>query len=135
MEKYIQGREVTCCIIGNKIVQALPLVEIIPNKGHTFFDYKAKYTTGAAREICPAPMSKTKSEEVQSCAKKAHMALKCRVWSRTDMIIHDKGVYVLETNTIPGMTETSLVPLAARTAGMSLSQLLDKLIGLSLEPE
>ena len=135
VEKYIQGREMTCCIIGNKIVQALPLVEIIPNKGRTFFDYKAKYTTGGAREICPAPMSKTESEEVQSCAKKAHMALKCRVWSRTDMIIHDKGVYVLETNTIPGMTETSLVPLAARTAGMSLSQLLDKLIGLSLEPE
>jgi len=133
VEQYIKGREITCCAIGNRVIQALPLVEIVPNPGYTFFDYKAKYTPGATEEICPAPLSRVQTEKAQSCAKKAHEALKCRVWSRTDMMIQGEKIYILETNTIPGMTETSLVPLAAKAAGMTLSQLLEKLIELSLE--
>ena len=100
---------------------------------YRFFDYEAKYTPGATKEICPAPLPQEQTKKAQSCAKTAHKALKCKVWSRTDMIIQEGEIFMLETNTIPGMTETSLVPLAAKAAGLSLSQLLDKLIELSLE--
>ena len=133
IEQYLHGREVTCCVLGNNVLETLPVVEIIPNPEYGFFNYKAKYTPGATREICPAPLPETLNERIQFCAKEAHQALKCRVWSRTDMIVQGDEVYILETNTIPGMTETSLVPLAARAAGMSLSQFLDKLIDLSFE--
>jgi D-alanine-D-alanine ligase len=133
IERYVRGREVTSCILGNREMEALPLVEIVPNPEFAFFDYRAKYTAGATREICPAPLSENLTREVQECAKKAHRALECKAWSRTDMIIEGDRIYLLETNTIPGMTETSLVPLAARTAGMTFERLLDKLISLSFE--
>jgi len=73
------------------------------------------------------------AERAGEWAKAAHRALGCRVWSRSDMIIREETLYLLETNTIPGMTETSLFPLAARAAGMSLSDLLDRMVDLSLE--
>ncbi len=133
IEEYVDGREVTCCVIGNQKLETLPLIEIIPETSSRFFDYKAKYTPGACREICPADLSQSIDESVRVCARKAHQALMCSVWSRTDMIIRDEKVYVLETNTIPGMTEQSLVPLAAKTAGFSLSELVDKMIMFSLE--
>ncbi|HJX33618.1 MAG TPA: hypothetical protein VJ373_00445, partial [Desulfatiglandales bacterium] len=72
---------------------------------------------------------------IEDCAKNAHNALKCRTWSRIDMILKGEDVYILEINTIPGMTDNSLVPLAAKAAGISLSQLLDRLIELSLPQE
>ncbi len=108
-------------------------MEIVPAASYGFFDYEAKYKPGATNEICPAVISPSMTEEAQACAKMAHSALGCRVWSRSDMIIRDETLYLLETNTIPGMTETSLFPLAAREAGMTLSDLLDKMIALSLE--
>ena len=133
VERYVKGREITCCVLGNRATEVLPVIEILPNPEYAFFDYKAKYTPGATREVCPAPLSEAETQKAQACARKAHEALKCRVWSRTDMMMDGERVYVLETNTIPGMTETSLVPLAAKTAGLSLSKLLDRLIQLSLE--
>jgi len=133
IEQYVKGMEITCCVIGNRTLDAMPLIEIVPNSEYAFFDYDAKYTPGATREICPARLVESQSQRAQSCAKKAHKALKCKVWSRTDMIIQGDKIYLLETNTIPGMTENSLVPLAAKAAGMSLSQLVDKLVELSLE--
>ena len=133
VERFLNGKELTCCVMGNKSIEALPVIEIVPNTQYAFFDYGAKYTPGATSEICPARISRDQTEEVQSCAIRAHRALQCRDWSRTDMILKEGKVYVLETNTIPGMTETSLVPLAARTAGMSFSQLVDRLIGLCTE--
>jgi D-alanine-D-alanine ligase len=133
VEKYVKGRELTCAILGNRDLEALPLVEIVPNPQYRFFDYEAKYTPGATKEICPALIPKEETEKGQYCAKVAHRALECEVWSRTDMILQEDKIYVLETNTIPGMTETSLVPLAAKAAGMSLTQLLDRMIELSLE--
>jgi len=132
-EEYLDGREITCCVLGNRVLETLPVVEIVPDVSHSFFDYEAKYKPGATNEICPAPIAPSLAEEASSCAKKAHRALNCSVWSRSDMIIRDEALYLLETNTIPGMTETSLFPLAAREAGMSLSDLLDRLISLSLE--
>ena len=133
VERFIEGTEVTCCVVGNAILEALPLIEIVPGPEHAFFDYQAKYTPGATKEICPARVPPDHGEGARRAAKRAHQALGCRVWSRTDMIIHGGEVYVLETNTIPGMTETSLVPLAARTAGLSFPQFVDRLIQLSLE--
>ncbi len=133
VEAYVGGTEITCCILGNQDLEALPVVEIVPAPAYGFFDYDAKYSPGATDEICPAAISPSLTEEAQAYARMAHRALGCRVWSRSDMIIRDETLYLLETNTIPGMTETSLFPLAARSAGMTLSDLLDKMIFLSLE--
>ncbi len=133
MEAYLEGIEITGGVLGNDNCQLLPVVEIIPESSYTFFDYEAKYQEGATREICPARISKNLSDGAQSYAAKAHRALCCRGYSRTDMIIHDEMIYVLETNTIPGMTPVSLFPLAARAAGISFSQLLDRLIELAFE--
>ena len=133
VEKCIKGTEITCCILGGEELEALPLVEIEPTEGYTFFDYEAKYTPGATREICPAPIPRSIAEAVADAARTAHRVLGCSVWSRTDFIIQGDVPYVLETNTIPGMTETSLFPLSARAAGMTLSSLLDKMISLALE--
>lgn len=133
VERFLEGKELTCCVLGNDSLEALPVIEIVPNPQYSFFDYQAKYTPGATNEICPARITRAQGEEVRSCAMRAHRALQCRDWSRTDMILSNNKVYVLETNTIPGMTDTSLVPLAARTAGMTFSQLVDRLIGLCME--
>jgi D-alanine-D-alanine ligase len=133
VEEYLDGTEITCCVMGGRTLETLPLIEIIPEKGYAFFDYEAKYKAGASREICPAGIPDETAAEAADCAKKAHEALGCRVWSRTDMIVRDGLVYLLETNTLPGMTQNSLFPLAARTAGLSMSALLDRLIAYALE--
>jgi D-alanine-D-alanine ligase len=133
VESYIEGTELTAGVIGNKDLSALPIIEIIPDEAYEFFDYQAKYTAGATREICPARISEELTLSAQNCAKIAHRALFCRGYSRSDMILKDNKMYVLETNTIPGMTATSLFPQAAQEAGMSFSQVLDKLIELGLE--
>jgi D-alanine-D-alanine ligase len=133
LESYIKGIEITGGVIGNKELQALPLIEIIPDEKHDFFDYEAKYTAGITREICPARIDDSLSVKAQTYAKMAHQALSCKGYSRTDMIIQEGEIYVLETNTIPGMTPTSLLPRAAEAAGLNFSQLLDRLIELSIE--
>ena len=133
VEAHIDGTELTGGVIGNNHLEALPLIEIIPDKAHDFFDYVAKYTAGVSQEICPARINEELTQKAQNYAKIAHRALFCRGYSRTDMILQDDEVYVLETNTIPGMTATSLFPQAAQKAGMSFSQVLDKLIELGLE--
>jgi D-alanine-D-alanine ligase len=133
VETFIKGIELTGGVIGNETLQALPIIEIIPDDSHEFFDYDAKYTAGVTQEICPARIDDAMTEKAQACAKKAHRAIFCKGYSRTDMILMDEEIYVLETNTIPGMTPTSLLPQAAEAAGISFSELLDRLIELSLE--
>ncbi|NVM21290.1 MAG: D-alanine--D-alanine ligase [Desulfobacterales bacterium] len=133
LEAYLEGTEITGGVLGNDELEMLPVVEIIPESGYTFFDYEAKYVEGATSEICPARISQTLSERARSHAVTAHQALCCRGYSRTDMIIHNEIIYVLETNTIPGMTPVSLFPLAAKTAGFSFGRLLDRLIELAME--
>jgi D-alanine-D-alanine ligase len=133
VESFIEGTELTAGVLGNKELDALPLIEIIPDETYEFFDYEAKYKAGATQEICPARISQELTLKAQDYAKIAHQALFCEGYSRTDMILKDDELYVLETNTIPGMTATSLYPQAAREAGMSFSQVLDKLIDLGLE--
>jgi D-alanine-D-alanine ligase len=134
LETYIQGTELTCGVIGNgDALQALPVVEIVPGKTYSFFDYEAKYTSGATEEICPARIEDAVAEKVKEYAIRAHKALFLKGYSRSDFILKEGHIYILETNTIPGMTETSLLPLSARAAGISFSALLDKLIELGVE--
>jgi D-alanine-D-alanine ligase len=133
VEAYIKGRELTVGVIGNDQVEALPLIEIIPDARYEFFDYEAKYQPGASKEICPAPVDDQVRQKAQAYAVAAHRSLQLRGYSRTDMILSGDELYLLETNTIPGMTPTSLLPQAAAEAGIPFAALLDRLIGLALE--
>ncbi len=133
VERYLEGREITCGVLGNDELLALPLVEIIPDKKYLFFDYEAKYQPGASREICPAPLDDATTAIFQDLGKRAHRALGLTGYSRSDFILTAQGPFILETNTIPGMTKTSLLPQAAQAAGMSFPALVDRLIELALE--
>jgi D-alanine-D-alanine ligase len=133
IESFIDGVELTGGVIGNDEPEALPIIEIVPDTAFDFFNYEAKYTAGATEEICPARIDDAMTEKAQYSAITAHKALFCKGYSRTDMILKGQDIYVLETNTIPGMTATSLLPQAAAQAGISFSGLLDRLIELSIE--
>jgi len=133
VEGFVQGREVTAGVIGNDHLEAMPLVEIIPGKEHPFFSYEAKYTPGATREICPADLPEAISRRAKEYGLAAHRALHLRGYSRTDMIVSGNDIVILETNTIPGMTPTSLLPQAAAAFGLPFPKLLDRLIELALE--
>jgi len=133
IETYIKGIELTVSVLGNNKLEALPIVEIYPDKKYDFFDFDAKYTAGATKEVCPARIDNATTDKVKTYAKMAHCALACKGYSRTDMILRNKEIFILETNTIPGMATTSLLPLAAKAAGISFSRLIDMLIDLSIE--
>lgn len=129
-QQYIRGKELTCGVIDQGIPgteMALQPTEIIP-KTSAFFDYRAKYTAGASEEITPPRLPKPMIGKIQETALTAHRALGCSGMSRTDMILKDGKLYVLEVNTIPGMTETSLLPQAANACGISFPQLLERII-------
>ena len=110
----------------------MPLIEIRPKKAF-FFDYQSKYEISGSEEICPALISRALTKEIQAVAIKIHKILSCRGVTRSDFIIKNNKPYFLEINTIPGMTETSLVPLAAAKHSLSFSELLDELIKLAFE--
>ncbi len=134
IEEFIQGDEVTCAVLGGapgELPRALPPTMIVPRTSR-FFDYTAKYTPGATEEITPAPIGDDQTARIQTIAVKVHQILGCGSMSRTDMIIRGEDIYLLETNTIPGMTETSLYPQAAKAAGMTLEVLFDRLVELAL---
>jgi len=133
VEKYIKGREMTVGVLGNEEPQGLPVIEIIPGEGYSFFDYQAKYLPGASNEICPAPISEPLADLAREYAVRAHQVLRLQGYSRTDMILAPDGtLFLLETNTIPGMTATSLMPQAAAAAGLAFPQFLERLIDLGL---
>jgi D-alanine-D-alanine ligase len=133
VEQFISGTELTVGVVGNDDAEALPVIQIVPTEDE-FYNYHAKYATGGSRHLCPAPVSRDVTENAQEMAVAAHMVLGCRGVSRTDIIVDaDDTCWVLETNTIPGMTGTSLVPDAAKVAGMDFQQLCEKLIELALE--
>jgi len=133
VESFVDGVEITVGVVGDQTLEALPIIEIVPGDAYEFFDYEAKYTPGATREICPARISDALTQKAQTYAKMAHKSLFCEGYSRTDMIIQEDEIYILETNTIPGMTATSLLPQAAAEAGISFTELLDRLIELGME--
>lgn len=134
VEQFIQGRELTGGVLGLDPPRALPLVEVIPGEGHEFFDYEAKYTPGATRELCPAPVEEPVTRKAQELALAAHEALRLTAYSRTDMILDESGsLWVIETNTIPGMTPTSLFPQAAKAAGIEFPRLLEMLLEMAVK--
>jgi D-alanine-D-alanine ligase len=108
------------------------VVEVRTKEG--FFDYTNKYTAGRTEHLCPAEFSQQRTEEIQRAALAAHRALGCQVYSRVDVMVPEQGsVQVLEVNTIPGMTEVSLLPDAARAAGIAFPELCRRILDLSLE--
>lgn len=134
VEQFVEGREVTVGVLGNDELTALPLIEIIPGDEYRFFDYSAKYKEGASQEICPAKVGADVAALAQQYALTAHKALQLRGYSRTDMMLSaDGALCLLETNTIPGMTPTSLLPQAATVYGLDFGQLIHKLLQLAMQ--
>lgn len=129
-EEYIEGREMTNGVFESdgKLV-TLPVTEIIPD--NEFFDYEAKYL-GASKEICPAVISNKLSQKIQKTTHEIYRYLGCKGVVRVDYIVREEEVFFLEINTVPGMTEMSLVPQQIRAAGMSISDFVTKLIYSSL---
>lgn len=129
IEEFIPGRELTVAILGD---EKLPVVEIIPKDG--FYDYEHKYSKGMTDYSCPAVLPGEIENELKNSALTAHKALNCHAYSRVDFRMNDKlEFYCLEVNTLPGMTETSLVPKAAKACSISFPELLKKIIELSLK--
>jgi D-alanine-D-alanine ligase len=132
VEEYIKGKELTVGIVGDEV---LPIIHIEPKSG--FYDMKNKYpwllADGGTDYHCPADLEPEVTERVRALAWEAHRALGVEVYSRVDLLLNQENQpYVLELNTIPGMTESSLLPKAAREAGYSFSTLCLKIIELSL---
>lgn len=131
LQKPINGIEVSCGVIerkrdGNFHPEALFPTEIIPSGD--FFDFNSKYTKGGSKEITPARISENEIEEIRKLSVKAHRLLGCSGYSRTDFIIQNGIPYVLETNTLPGMTETSLIPQQVAYQGESMLEILETLL-------
>ena len=127
LEEYISGRELTVGILGDRV---LPVIEIIPQ--HKFFDYEAKYQSELTNYIVPAHLEAQVASLVQEVAKQAHKLLGCFGCSRTDIMLDKNNQpYILEVNTIPGMTSTSLLPKAAKVVGIDFGQLCLKLLELA----
>jgi len=132
VEAFVAGAEVTVGVLGNSEPFALPTLEIVPE--HEFYDYESKYVPGMSRHIIPARVSESARAECQRLSLEAHRVLGCRGMSRTDTIVTaDDRVFLLEVNTIPGMTATSLLPDAARAAGIEFPELCRMLVDLALE--
>lgn len=132
IEQFVAGAEVTVGVLGNDDLEPLPTLEVVPE--HEFYDYESKYIPGMSRHIIPARVSEQARRECQRIAVEAHRALQCRGMSRSDTIVTAEGeVYLLEVNTIPGMTRTSLLPDAARAAGIEFPQLCHRLVTLALD--
>jgi D-alanine-D-alanine ligase len=133
VEAFVKGRELTVGVLGENV---LPIIEIRPRGG--FYSYENKYTWtnrgGAAEHECPARLSRREKAVVESAALAAHRSLELEIYSRVDIILDaNREPQVLEVNTIPGMTETSLLPEAAAAAGISMAQLCEFIVQLSLE--
>ena len=129
MEEKISGRETTVGILGS---EALPIVEVLPKTG--VYDYQSKYTAGATEYLCPAPFDAPTTARIQAAALAAFQAVGGRDYARVDIMVRPGGEpVVLEINTLPGMTETSLLPKAAAAAGMSYAQLCQRMIELALQ--
>jgi len=129
IEQYIPGREVTVGILGN---EALPVVEVRPKDG--FYDYQHKYTKGMTEYIVPAELPEAVALELQGQALRAFQSLGCSGFGRIDFRLSPENIpYCLEVNTIPGMTALSLVPKAARAAGISFPELCERIISLALQ--
>jgi D-alanine-D-alanine ligase len=132
IDEYLKGVEVTCGVIGNENPTPLPVVEIRPLKGK-FFDYESKYTESGSEEIVPARISRSLTKKIQDLSLRVFKTVGCRGFARIDFILKDnKYPIILEVNTIPGLTPMSLLPKAAKAAGISYSTLLNRIIKYAL---
>lgn len=128
LEERILGREVTVGVLGD---EALPVVEVRPKQGH--YDYRNKYTKGATEYFCPAEFSAEVTKRIQDAAMSAFAAVGGRDYARVDVMVRENGEpLVLEVNTLPGMTETSLLPMAAAAAGIGFGELCQRMLELAL---
>lgn len=131
VERFVAGREITVALLGNGSPEALEPIEIVAK--NAFYDYESKYVPGMSEHIIPARITASDRMLVMHLAKKAHEALGCRGYSRVDFLLPEDGkVVVLEVNTLPGMTPTSLIPDAAAFAGMSYKELTQRIVELAL---
>ena len=130
-EEYIPGHEITCAVWENDgVTEALPVIEIKPHEG--YYDYANKYTKGATEYICPAEIDDETAKRIGDYAVKAHNALGCRAYSRSDFRLTPEGeAYILEVNTAPGMTATSLVPKAAKAKGISMAEFVKAIMNMA----
>ena len=129
IEELIEGVEVTCAVMGEGDgATALPVIEIVPQKGGGFYDFEAKYSAGGSDHLIPPRLSQEVQTRIKQQSLKVHRALGCRGVTRCDWICNDDGLWFLEINTTPGMTETSLVPDAARAVGLEFPDLVGQLV-------
>lgn len=129
IEKFIEGKEIHIGVLGDKVLGG---VEVRPKKG--FYSYEAKYTKGLTEYILPPEIDESLYEKLKELGLKAHRALDCKGATRIDMIVDQNGnPYVLEVNTIPGMTETSLLPKIASLAGYDFKSLVREILEISLK--
>lgn len=129
LEPYLPGDELTCGVLGDA---ALPLVAIRPAGDAPFFDYASKYEVGRCEEVCPAPVPRELSEAIQAITLAAHRALGLTGYSRADFLVRDGKPLLLEINTLPGMTPTSLLPQEAAAVGLDFDALIARLMELGL---
>ena len=123
IEDYIHGAEVTVSVLGD---EALPVIQIVAKGG--FYDYRAKYTAGQTEYLLPAPLDPALYARLQQLSVEACRILGCRGAARVDFMLRDREIYCLEVNTIPGMTATSLLPKAARQAGIDFDELVQRIL-------
>ena len=123
VEEYIEGAELTVSVLNGK---ALPMIQIVPKSG--FYDFHAKYTKGQTEYLLPAPVDEALYKQVQNVSEEIYRRLECRGAARVDFMLRQQEFYCLEVNTVPGMTETSLLPKAANEAGISFDQLVEQIL-------
>jgi D-alanine-D-alanine ligase len=133
VEEYIPGREITCAVVEdtNGDIHALSPIEIILPATKELFDYETKYHP-ATQEICPAHITQEETEMVQRTAMQAHRALGLRHYSRIDMVLSPRGLYILEANSLPGLSEASLLPKALDAHNIAFPEFIDHVIDLAL---
>jgi D-alanine-D-alanine ligase len=136
LERYVPGRDLAVSILEREDGEphALPIVEALP-EGRDFYDFEARYEIGRTRFVCPAELTEEIAARTQQLAVEAYRALGCAGFARVDLMLHDDGeLYVLEANSVPGLTETSLLPQAADAAGITFDALVERILAIALSP-
>jgi D-alanine-D-alanine ligase len=124
LERYVKGRELAVSVLGS---DPLPVVEAIPREGD-FFNFEARYEIGRTEYVCPAELGDERTRQVQELAARTYETLGCSGFARVDLMLGDDGPQVLEVNAIPGLTDTSLFPMAAEAAGFDFPQLVERIL-------
>jgi D-alanine-D-alanine ligase len=132
LERHVHGRELAVSILGD---EPLPIVEAVPRE-EDFYDFSARYTIGRTSYVCPAQLGESLTERAQTLALEVFRLLGCRGFARVDLMLEEATgeLYVLEVNAIPGLTETSLLPLAAEAAGIEFDELISRIVDMALQP-